>query len=246
MNKKNEFEYLLSQEGMRLRLIPIEERTDDLCLIAVKQNGMVLQFVRNQTEEICLAAITQNPDAFLCVNVENQTEKVCISAVKQNGMFLSEVVRQTEEICLEAVKQNGISLYFVENQTKEICAAALENTPLSFLYAEPDYYQYHPSHILGCIEDMLINNEIDKKRSGNLIIISPREAFLKKVFSLLSEFSDDELINAVNNDLKELFSENNIKLHPELFQLNQKSALLKVAKELQLSKTQETKKPKII
>ncbi|WP_196332989.1 DUF4116 domain-containing protein, partial [Clostridioides difficile] len=30
---------------------------DEICLIAVGQNGMALQYVENQTDEICLIAV---------------------------------------------------------------------------------------------------------------------------------------------------------------------------------------------
>jgi ABC-type Fe3+ transport system substrate-binding protein len=63
--------------------------TEAESLEAVKQNGYVLKYVREQTEAICL------------------------EAVKQNGYALKYVREQTEAICLEAVKQNGYVLKYV-------------------------------------------------------------------------------------------------------------------------------------
>ena len=59
------------------------------CLVAVKQDGRTLQYVREQTLEICLVA------------------------VKQNGHILQYVREQTLEIILAAVKQNGYTLQYV-------------------------------------------------------------------------------------------------------------------------------------
>ena len=70
----------------------IQNQTNEICLLAVKQNGMALQFVKNQTNEICL------------------------SAVQQNGMALQFVKNQTNEICLSAVQQNGMALQFVNDK----------------------------------------------------------------------------------------------------------------------------------
>jgi len=70
----------------------IQNQTEEMCLLAVKQNGMALQFVKNQTNEICLLA------------------------VKQNGMALQFVKNQTNEICLSAVQQNGMALQFVKDK----------------------------------------------------------------------------------------------------------------------------------
>ena len=47
----------------------ITDQDDALCLYAVKQSGLALEFVlpEYQTEEICIAAIKQNPYAILYV-----------------------------------------------------------------------------------------------------------------------------------------------------------------------------------
>ena len=72
----------------------IEDWNDsEYCLMAVRENPINLEFVKNQTYEICL------------------------EAVKQNGLALLYVKEQTFEICLEAVKRDGYALEFVKEQT---------------------------------------------------------------------------------------------------------------------------------
>jgi hypothetical protein len=51
-------------------------QTEEICLAAVKQNGLALEYVHDQTEEICLAAINQIP--YASRYKKNQT--ICIIA----------------------------------------------------------------------------------------------------------------------------------------------------------------------
>ena len=80
-------------------------------LEAVKQDGDLLQYVKDQTSEICLEAVKRNGDSLQYV--KEQTSEICLEAVKQNGYSLRYVKEQTSEICLEAVKRNELSLRYV-------------------------------------------------------------------------------------------------------------------------------------
>ena len=97
----------------------IEDWNDpQYCLVAVKRDGLALQWVKEQTPEICLEAVKQN--VFALNYVINQTPEICLAAVKQYGFALQFVKEQTQEMCLEAVKQNGFAIAFVMNQTPAI------------------------------------------------------------------------------------------------------------------------------
>lgn len=48
---------------------------EKFCLEAVKQDGLALQYVKNQTEKICLEAVKENGDALEFV--KNQTLQIC-------------------------------------------------------------------------------------------------------------------------------------------------------------------------
>jgi hypothetical protein len=48
---------------------------EEICKLAVQQNGDALRYVKNQTEEICKLAVQQNGDALKYV--KNQTEEIC-------------------------------------------------------------------------------------------------------------------------------------------------------------------------
>ncbi|HIE5541058.1 TPA: DUF4116 domain-containing protein, partial [Clostridioides difficile] len=73
-----------------------------------------LQFVKEQTPEICILAVKQNGLALYWV--KKQTEEICIKSVMQNGMALQYVVEKTKEICMRALKQNKHAIKYVKEK----------------------------------------------------------------------------------------------------------------------------------
>ena len=57
-------------------------KNQELCKLAVQQNGYALQYVKDKTEELCKLAVQQNGLAL--VYIQNQTEKICKLAMQQN------------------------------------------------------------------------------------------------------------------------------------------------------------------
>ena len=82
----------------------VKNQTPEICLAAVKKNGLSLRYVNNQTEEMCLAAVEQAGRAL--IRMENQTPELCLIGVKQNWRVLRFVKEQTPEMCLAAVEKN--------------------------------------------------------------------------------------------------------------------------------------------
>jgi hypothetical protein len=117
----------IRQDCNILRLIP--NQTYDVCLEAIKQHGLLLQYVKEefQSNELCLEAVKNNYKALQYV--KDQTTDICSCAIKQNGVALQFVqeVFQTDEFCLEAVNQDGLLLQYVKNQTPELCLKAVES-----------------------------------------------------------------------------------------------------------------------
>jgi len=112
----------VQQNGWVLQYV--KEKTEEICKLAVQQNGLALQFVKEQTEELCKLAAQQNGWALLLM--KEQTEEICKLAVQQNGHALQFVKEQTEELCKLAVQQNGWALQYVKEQTEEICKLAIQ------------------------------------------------------------------------------------------------------------------------
>ena len=111
-------------ENMRLGDVYLSH-IPEVCLEAVKHDGLALKYVHNKTPEVCLEAVKQDGWAFMYV--EKKTPEICLEAVKQNAQMLQYVAEKTPTMCLEAVKQNGTSLEYVpkEMQTLPMALAAL-------------------------------------------------------------------------------------------------------------------------
>ena len=69
--KPDEIEYLinmLKEDGMALK--GCYKQTPKMCIAAVEQNGLALQYVKiHKSRRICIAAVKQNPDALQFVDV---------------------------------------------------------------------------------------------------------------------------------------------------------------------------------
>jgi hypothetical protein len=113
---------VVKQDGLALDYV--KDQTPEICLEAVKQDGLALDYVKDQTPEICLEAVKQSGRALEFV--KEQTPELCLEAVEQTGYAIQFVKEQTLELCLEAVEQTGWTLEFIKEQTPEICLAAVK------------------------------------------------------------------------------------------------------------------------
>jgi hypothetical protein len=112
----------------------VKNQTEEICKLAVQEKCCALMYVEEQTEEICKLAVQNN---YLALQyIKNQTEEICKLAVQHYGEALKFVREQTEEICKLAVQQNGHALRWVKNQTEEICKLAVQNNRYSFKFVK--------------------------------------------------------------------------------------------------------------
>ena len=114
---------LIKNDCFFIGLLREEEQTEELCKMAVQQNGLSLQCVKKQTEELCKLAVQKNGLAL--EYVKNQTEEICKLAVQQNGLALRHVKELTDELCKLAVQQDGHLLIFVKELNIELCKLAI-------------------------------------------------------------------------------------------------------------------------
>ncbi|HBF8040557.1 hypothetical protein KWU12_15605 [Clostridioides difficile] len=75
----------------------IKEQTEEICLMAIEQQPLALQYVKVQTKRICMEAIKQDKGALRYVK-----DKTMVS----NNLDSNISKKQTYEDCLELVKQN--------------------------------------------------------------------------------------------------------------------------------------------
>lgn len=113
-----------------------KEEYEEIGEIAVRQNGLVLPYVKNSTLEIKTLAIEQNGLALSYINSGERTPDLCLIAVKQNGLALQYVPVEhiTDEMCKLAIEQDGWVFMFVPNQTPELCQLAIKKNSNIFNY----------------------------------------------------------------------------------------------------------------
>ena len=61
---------LVSDDTKALNKFIVSKAFEDICLEAVKNNGLNLEYVKNQTKELCLEAVKQNGYALYFVNTK--------------------------------------------------------------------------------------------------------------------------------------------------------------------------------
>ncbi|EGT3944791.1 TPA: DUF4116 domain-containing protein [Clostridioides difficile] len=60
----NSKEEAVKQNGLALEFV--KEQTEEICLIAVRQNGLALEFVKEQTQEV-FAELAKQIEIELCI-----------------------------------------------------------------------------------------------------------------------------------------------------------------------------------
>ena len=66
------FYYVLGviiMETVKMKYV-IDWDNEEICLAAVRSNGLALQYVKRQTSEICLTAVENNREALKYINKE--------------------------------------------------------------------------------------------------------------------------------------------------------------------------------
>jgi galactose-1-phosphate uridylyltransferase len=121
---------------------------EEMCKLAVKRNGLYLQYVKPKVmnEEICKLAVNKNGLSLQYVKPEVMNKEICKLAVNKNGCALCYVKPEliNEEICKLAVKNYGYALCYVkpEFMTKEIFKLAIQqnNYLLKFVDKKFKYF----------------------------------------------------------------------------------------------------------
>ena len=118
---------------------------ENFCKKAVKYNGLLLEFVKNQTDEICKIAVSQSGIALKFVN--EQTYELCKIACDRFDYSYTKIVKyskngfyyvndKTDEICKMVLQKCGNQLLFVENQTENMCKLAVNQNGLALKHVK--------------------------------------------------------------------------------------------------------------
>ena len=143
-----------------LMLMYVENQTDELCLIAVKNIDTAIQYVKNKTPLLCSIAIAANPNNYIFITgknfnllrnvafsipgvikeITNSCEELDYDTIKQiieaKPEAILYVVEQTEELCNIAIKKSeGSALKHIKNQTEKMIMNAIEYDSFNIRYA---------------------------------------------------------------------------------------------------------------
>ncbi len=102
------------RDGLALRSIPAHEQTPELCLAAVRQNGLALEYVGHKSEAVCVVALRQNGLALKFVPGTPTPQQVQI-AVRHHPPALAFVPQQLRsiELCLDALARDRSVMQYV-------------------------------------------------------------------------------------------------------------------------------------
>lgn len=94
-------------------------------------NGMAIKHIEDQTLEMALMAVKDDGYALKYVKDVFKTPEVCRIAVQNDGVALQFVPEhlRTPDICLAAVTRDGIALEYVPDKTPAIVAMAIKVDP---------------------------------------------------------------------------------------------------------------------
>lgn len=124
---------LVMDDRFDLRDVPTACITPELCLAAVKHDGLALKLLPDDilNDEIILEAIKQNVDVIKIVNPLLLTREMCTVAVSKTGKLLEHVPEelQTPDLCTVAVRDDPFNIQHVEFPSVELCTMALEKNP---------------------------------------------------------------------------------------------------------------------
>lgn len=96
------------KNGWKLRYVPEEKKSLEICLYAVQTDGCALKYVPKEKRrlEICLTAVRRSGWMLGFVPIEKRTLEICLAAVHQNIYALDFVSDDKRIICLNSVRKN--------------------------------------------------------------------------------------------------------------------------------------------
>lgn len=131
------------QSGGRIKQFPEEYINRELCLLAMKRNGLGLNEVpkRFMDYEICLEAVKQNGAALNDVPDRFLTKELCVLAMENRGDMMAVVEKRmpevlTSELCLKIVEKKPCSLRSVPKRflNDDILMTAFRGDPFAILF----------------------------------------------------------------------------------------------------------------
>lgn len=210
--KSSDYLDLVLKDGLKLSEVPIKYRTETMCLAAVEQNGLALQFVpeklrytRDFTQKekrLSFAAVRQNGLALEFVpSDDNSYEDIARNAIRQNPMsveFLKKIIysfttpeyneRITYNLYFEAVSLNKDALKFVPEKWKK---RILEDIEISKKNQEEAYEEFKKYFGMNFRSQPKLTPEIEKKYKFLALHLHPDK--------LDDKLDDKEIFKEINS-----------------------------------------------
>jgi hypothetical protein len=93
------------------------------CMLAVKQNGNTIEFIKDPSEEMKLEAVRQ--DGFAIEFIKDPSEEMKLEAVRQDGCAIQFTKDPSEAVQLEAVRQDGWAIQFIKDPSETVRLEAM-------------------------------------------------------------------------------------------------------------------------
>lgn len=149
LNKANADNYSISEStlckgmstnGMFLQYVREQDKSHNVCLAAVKQNGMSFPYVPESQSGVAIADALSATDPL-------PIDNVAIEALKSNGLALQFMpdLSDNPNICLVAANSAGDSLQYMNpimlsgSYGLGIMQSAVNNSPFSIVYIKKSY-----------------------------------------------------------------------------------------------------------
>ena len=87
-------------------------------LEAVREDGLLIQYIDNPSEKVQIEAVSRNGLAIRYI--DNPSEKVQLEAVSRDGLIIKYINNPSERVQLEAVSSNGLAIQYIENPSEYI------------------------------------------------------------------------------------------------------------------------------
>jgi hypothetical protein len=168
-----------------IKYIPKEFRDYNLCLEAVKQNGMALEYVpiELRTPELCKLAIHNGLVSYTAIPSHIYDLELYELVVKNNGYYLQIIPENiiNYKMCYNAILTDPNSFQYIpdEYRTYELCKKAMElaienKTPISFKYLKTILNKYKTKELY----------ELAVKNDGETLFLIPEEYKTQKLYNL--------------------------------------------------------------
>lgn len=133
---KSLWEYTLQKNGLFLYFhssLKFKEQ-NDLCEMALRQNGLALRYVKNKTPFLCDVAICQNVMALSFVPDSIKTDKMCWYCIRRNPRTIQFIKDAIDDMIEWACVKDEFCYVLCGKQKLDLCKKMFDQNPKLFDY----------------------------------------------------------------------------------------------------------------